>query len=150
MSNLADLIESYINRLLDVSPNATLVLQRKELAERFQCVPSQINYVLSTRFTTERGYLIESRRGGGGFLRIKRLDLDRDKVAKVLSALRKLKQGITRYEALDFVTNLAESKLITRRESSLMKAVLLQDPFQHEQACTEVLSCMLEVILQET
>src|SRR5690554_4911583 len=102
MSNLVDLIEAYINRLLDASPNATLVLQRKELAERFQCVPSQINYVLSTRFTTERGYLIESRRGGGGFLRIKRLDLDREKVAKVLTALQKLNKGISRCEALDF------------------------------------------------
>ncbi|NLM52141.1 MAG: CtsR family transcriptional regulator [Firmicutes bacterium] len=149
MSNLADLIEAYINRLLDASPNATLVLQRKELAERFQCVPSQINYVLSTRFTTERGYLIESRRGGGGFLRIKRLDLDREKVAKVLTALQKLNKGISRCEALDFVTNLAESKLITRRESNLMRAVLSQDPFQHEHACTKVLISMLEVILEE-
>lgn len=150
MGNLADLIESYINRLLDASPNATLILQRKELAERFQCVPSQINYVLSTRFTIERGYLIESRRGGGGFLRIKRLDLDREKVAKVLSALRELNKSLSRGEALDFITNLAESKLITRRESNLMKAVLLQDPFYHEQACTKVLISMLEAILQET
>ena len=109
MSSLANRIEAYIKRLLAASPNSTLVLQRKELAERFRCVPSQINYVLSTRFTTELGYLVESRRGGGGFIRIRRLDLNRDKVVQIMEMLSELNSEVNKDEALDFVTRLMES-----------------------------------------
>lgn len=71
MGNLADLIEQYLLQLL--TQNDHIELQRRELARMFRCVPSQINYVLETRFTVGRGYLIESRRGGGGFIRIHRV-----------------------------------------------------------------------------
>lgn len=150
MSNLADRIEIYMKRLLDASPNATLVLQRKELAERFQCVPSQINYVLSTRFTVERGYLVESRRGGGGFLRIVRLDMNREKVVQLMATLNDLAQGVTKYEALDFISRLSEARLITRRESLIMRTVLTQEIRQPEEIHTKMLIRMLEVILQDS
>ena len=150
MSNLAGRIEIYLKRLLDASPNATLILQRKELAERFQCVPSQINYVLSTRFTVERGYLVESRRGGGGFLRIRRLDLNREKVVQLVATLSDLAQGVTKCEALDFISRLSESCLITRRESLIMKTVLTQEIRQPEEIHTKMLIRMLEVVLQDS
>lgn len=68
--NLADMIEKFIlNRILEESENFTLV-KRNELAEKLACAPSQISYVISTRFTPERGYLVESRRGNGGFVKI--------------------------------------------------------------------------------
>lgn len=70
---MADAIESFIvGQLLAASQNTVLV-QRNELADRLSCAPSQISYVLSTRFTPEKGYLVESRRGSGGFIRIVRI-----------------------------------------------------------------------------
>ncbi|NLM45687.1 MAG: CtsR family transcriptional regulator [Firmicutes bacterium] len=149
MNNLADHIEAYIKRLLAASPNATLVLQRKELAERFRCVPSQINYVLSTRFTIERGYLVESRRGGGGYVKIRRLDLNRDKVMQLLSRLNELSQGVTRDEAFDFITRLTDDRLITHRESRLMKAILAEEFLQAAEVPAKILVRMLEVILED-
>ncbi|HHX74731.1 MAG TPA: CtsR family transcriptional regulator [Firmicutes bacterium] len=149
MSNLADHIEAYIKRLLAASPNATLILQRKELAELFRCVPSQINYVLSTRFTTERGYLVESRRGGGGYLKIRRLDLTRTKVMQLLSRLNELSHGVTKDEALDFITRLTDDRLITHRESRLMKAVLAEESLLASEVPAKILVRMLEVILED-
>ncbi|MGI6658539.1 MAG: CtsR family transcriptional regulator [Dethiobacteraceae bacterium] len=154
MSNLASSIELYIKRLLEASPNATLLLQRKELAERFQCVPSQINYVLSTRFTAERGYLVESRRGGGGYLRIRRLDLSRDQVLQIIEMLNELEEGVSDTEALDFVRRLMDARLITRREGHLMRAVLSpnwQDTAEGSaEMRTQMLVGMLEVLLRES
>jgi len=74
ISSLADHIERYIKALLDQSGQSGLEIRRIELAELFECVPSQINYVLKTRFSNERGYIVESRRGGGGYIRILRLE----------------------------------------------------------------------------
>lgn len=65
MGNLADRIEEYLKQILEKTTEGYIVLQRSELAGEFECVPSQINYVLDTRFTVERGYLVESRRGAG-------------------------------------------------------------------------------------
>jgi transcriptional regulator CtsR len=76
MSNLANLIERYIKSLMESAQHDVLELQRHELARQFDCVPSQINYVLATRFTIDRGYIVESKRGGGGFIRIVRISLN--------------------------------------------------------------------------
>ena len=73
---ISDLIASFIRDSLD-DANGVLELQRNDLAERFHCVPSQINYVMSTRFSPEHGYIVESRRGGGGYIRITRVQVDR-------------------------------------------------------------------------
>ena len=69
MARLSDMIEDFINALLNES-DGQLELQRNELADYFECAPSQINYVLATRFSVDRGYYIESRRGGGGYIRL--------------------------------------------------------------------------------
>ena len=73
MGNLADRIEEYLKHILEQNKEGFIILQRGVLADEFSCAPSQINYVLHTRFTVERGYMVESRRGGGGYLRIVRL-----------------------------------------------------------------------------
>jgi transcriptional regulator CtsR len=73
MWSLVSEIESYIKSLLREDPRGWIELSRKELAEHFECVPSQITYVVNTRFTTNHGYHVESRRGGSGFIRICRL-----------------------------------------------------------------------------
>lgn len=156
MSNLANNIESYLKRLLDMSPSAVIVLQRKELADRFKCVPSQINYVVSTRFTPERGYLVESKRGGGGYLRLKRLDLNRDKAAKLVEMLKGLtEKGISFQEAVDFADRLIDARIATRREGQLMKAAVCQSVKHIEEdllcrARSVMLARMLEILLQES
>lgn len=75
MRNISDIIEKYLKSILHESPEGTIEIQRNELADQFSCVPSQINYVISTRFTLEKGYLVESKRGGGGYVRIRRIQL---------------------------------------------------------------------------
>lgn len=76
MSNISNEIEKFI--LESLGDNASLDFSRNELAEFFGCVPSQINYVLTTRFNTKRGYIIESQKGGGGYTRIIKIDLDKN------------------------------------------------------------------------
>ena len=73
---ISDIIAGFIQQELDNAGGA-LELQRSDLAQRFNCVPSQINYVMSTRFSPEHGYIVESRRGGGGYIRITRVQVDR-------------------------------------------------------------------------
>ena len=75
---ISDLIASFLQDSLDTAENGVLEVQRSDLAQRFNCVPSQINYVMSTRFSPERGYIVESRRGGNGYIRITRVRVDRD------------------------------------------------------------------------
>ena len=74
---ITDLIAGFLQESLDEAENGVLEIQRSDLAQRFNCVPSQINYVMSTRFSPERGYIVESRRGGNGYIRITRVRVDR-------------------------------------------------------------------------
>ena len=74
---ISDLIAEFLQSSLETSENGVLEVQRSDLAQRFNCVPSQINYVMSTRFSPERGYIVESRRGGNGYTRITRVQVDR-------------------------------------------------------------------------
>ncbi len=70
MPNISDIIEQYLKQVLNMSDQDIVEIKRSEIANKFQCVPSQINYVINTRFTLERGYIVESKRGGGGYIRI--------------------------------------------------------------------------------
>ena len=72
------MIASFLQQSLEEAENGVLEVQRNDLAQRFNCVPSQINYVMSTRFSPERGYIVESRRGGNGYIRITRVRVDRE------------------------------------------------------------------------
>ena len=74
---ISDLIASFLQESLEAAEDGVLEVQRNDLAQRFNCVPSQINYVMSTRFSPERGYIVESRRGGNGYIRITRVQVDR-------------------------------------------------------------------------
>lgn len=73
---MSDLVAQYILEILD-RQNGSAEIQRNELAGNLGCVPSQINYVITSRFTPEQGYIVESRRGGGGYIRIRRVNMDR-------------------------------------------------------------------------
>lgn len=74
-NNMTDIIERYIKELLQESNEDFVTLKRSNVAEKFDCVPSQLNYVIKTRFTPEHGFIIESKRGGGGFIRITKVTL---------------------------------------------------------------------------
>ena len=75
---ITDLIAGFLQESLNEAEDGVVEVQRCELAERFHCVPSQINYVVSTRFSPERGYIVESRRGGNGYIRITRVQVGRE------------------------------------------------------------------------
>ncbi|MBF0713860.1 CtsR family transcriptional regulator [Gemella sp. GH3] len=75
MNNMTDIIEQYIKELLNNSDKDFITLKRSNVAEKFDCVPSQLNYVIKTRFTPEHGFTIESKRGGGGFIRITKITI---------------------------------------------------------------------------
>ncbi|MGI6373339.1 MAG: CtsR family transcriptional regulator [Caldicoprobacterales bacterium] len=123
MARLSDVIEEFIKSLIKQS-EGELEFQRNELAEYFECAPSQINYVLATRFSLDRGYYIESRRGGGGFVRIVKLDLDEDDYLLYLINKR-IGTTISQQEAKDIVTNILERGIINAREAAIMEAGLM-------------------------
>ena len=74
-SNMTDILEEYIKKLFNEAPEDHIIIKRSNVAQKFDCVPSQLNYVIKTRFTPEHGFIIESKRGGGGFIRITKITL---------------------------------------------------------------------------
>jgi len=121
--NLVDIIELHIKSQLEDSLDNRVLLRRNELAQFFGCAPSQINYCIQTRFNVERGYVTESQRGGGGFIRIIRLDLD--KLEKLLPTLARIDEGgISQRQALDIIIWLQNQNLVSTREAMIMSAVM--------------------------
>ncbi len=106
---ITDLIAGFIQAELEDHGGA-LELQRSDLAQRFGCVPSQINYVMSTRFSPERGYIVESRRGGNGYIRITRVRVDRETL--LMHVINSLGDELDLNSARAIVTNLVESEAV--------------------------------------
>lgn len=124
--SLSDFIEQYIKDLLNSTVEKAVEIQRNELAERFRCVPSQINYVLETRFTAERGYIVRSRRGGGGYIRINRIEFDcAQHLREILE--NHIADGIEQEKAEHCIQRLKESGTITAREARALKAAVQRD-----------------------
>ena len=115
--------------MLNESRSGEVEIKRNELANRFQCVPSQINYVISTRFTLEKGYIVESKRGGGGFIRIRKVQLNTDQ-EYFLYCLKQIGQSISQVTAEHLISRFQEEKLITKREAMLMKQVISRETLQ--------------------
>ena len=108
---MSDLIAGFIQSALD-DANGVLELQRSDLAQQFGCVPSQINYVMSTRFSPERGYIVESRRGGGGYIRITRVRADRKTL--LMHVINSIGDTLDLASARAIIQNLTESEAIDR------------------------------------
>jgi len=119
---LSDAIEAFIKELW-AQDDTEVELKRNELAEYFRCAPSQINYVLSTRFTPDHGYAIESRRGGGGFIRIIRVQRSRRDSFRYLLNER-VGEAISAREAQILCLQLAEQGTISNEDAELMSAAL--------------------------
>lgn len=123
MVRLSDIIEKFIKDLLKGNNENELQIQRNELASHFSCAPSQINYVLTTRFTKDRGYYIESKRGGGGCIIIKRYIVNQNE-SLIQLINEKIGLSITCDGALKIIYGLNETKLISEREREIMKAAV--------------------------
>ena len=78
-NNMTDILEQYIMNLVNEATEDHIIIKRSNVAQKFDCVPSQLNYVIKTRFTPEHGFIIESKRGGGGFIRITKITLHKNK-----------------------------------------------------------------------
>lgn len=123
MVSLANQIENYLKRLLDLSEDNVIEIQRSDLADIFMCVPSQINYVLETRFNPELGYHIETRRGGGGYIKIMKLDFAGDEnLARLLNESKAKPTGQAAGENL--IQRLFAEDLLTKREAVLLKNLM--------------------------
>ena len=109
---ISDLIASFLQDSLDTAENGVLEVQRSDLAQRFNCVPSQINYVMSTRFSPERGYIVESRRGGNGYIRITRVRVDRETL--LMHVINSLGGSVDLSSARAILSNLVQSGAMDR------------------------------------
>lgn len=120
MARLSDIIETFLKTLINEEDGA-VEIQRNELANKFNCVPSQINYVISTRFTTDKGYYVESRRGGGGYISIKRINTESagDYLMHIITSIG---DKISQHTCEVFINNFVDYNIIKYREAMLMKA----------------------------
>ena len=122
MSVLSDHIEDFIKELM-TEEDGTAELQRNELAQRFQCAPSQINYVLTTRFSPNRGYITQSRRGGGGYIRVIRRNVD--KCAYISQIIEQnLRQGINMRQAGELIEGFVQTGVINGNMKNMLLAAV--------------------------
>ncbi|MEH7108938.1 MULTISPECIES: CtsR family transcriptional regulator [Bacillaceae] len=123
MRNISDIIERYLKQVLEMSEKELVEIKRSEIADKFQCVPSQINYVINTRFTIERGYLVESKRGGGGYIRIMKVQ-SHDSVDLIDQLIVLVDDRVSQSSAEDVIIRLVQEEIITNREAKIMLSVI--------------------------
>ncbi len=130
---MSDRIESFILQLL-ADEDDWIELKRNELASAFDCVPSQINYVLATRFNQSNGYVTESRRGGGGYLRIRRISTGSD----LYSFIAGVEDSIDAGGAAALLTTLLQLGLVTERDAAIIgaavsdKSIIINQPYKNK------------------
>ena len=137
MAQLSDSIEQFIKELM--CDEAHIELRRNELAQHFGCAPSQINYVLATRFSVDHGYIIESRRGGGGYVRIMRMQ-EREEGNLLESLLERVGNSVDEETANAIITHLKDLKLVTVNEAALMRAGVSRNALALPISAKDVLS----------
>ncbi|HFI0463405.1 TPA: CtsR family transcriptional regulator [Streptococcus suis] len=119
--SMSDLIEAYLKEHLKAQKH--LEIKRSDIADHFDCVPSQINYVIKTRFTQEQGYLVESKRGGGGYIRILKVKVvdESDQINQLMDLVG---DRINQRNGIHIIQNLVENGIITKREATLILSVI--------------------------
>src|SRR5699024_5917852 len=150
MRKISDIIEQYLKQRLKRKGKNVLEIKRSEVADQFQCVPSQINYDINTRFTVERGYLIESKRGGGGYIRITRVE-HQDEFELLDAIIKMINTKVSKQADMDVLVQLQEKKVITTREMKLMAATLDREVLAvmlpaRDQLRARILSAMLTTL----
>lgn len=150
MAKLSDIIENFIKDMFNNNDENEIFIQRNELADQFRCAPSQINYVLTTRFTYERGYLIESKRGGGGHIVIKQLDHDSSNMREQIIS-KSIGDSITYYNASLLLDDLLEAQIIEKKQYDLMKIAIndrsLASAENRNKIRADILKAMIMIIL---
>lgn len=117
MASISDIIEKFIKNLMEDSN--TVQIQRNELANLFDCAPSQINYVLTTRFSREKGYEVQSKKGGGGYVKIEKISkLNQEQILHILH--KNIDKEITYIQGKVVVKWLLDKNLINNRESKII------------------------------
>ncbi|ALC83302.1 MULTISPECIES: CtsR family transcriptional regulator [Bacillus] len=122
-NNISDIIEKYLKQVLDTNGKELLEIKRSEIADKFQCVPSQINYVINTRFTSERGYIVESKRGGGGYIRIYKIKAS-DEIELLDAIISQINSHLSQAASDGIIIRLVENGVITEREAKMMVSVM--------------------------
>lgn len=123
MARISDIIEDFLKELIRDSNNNAIEIQRNELAKYFDCSPSQINYVLMTRFTLQQGYTTESHRGGGGFIKITQLLMNQSQYMYHIIT-REIGNSITKSQGVRIIQALKERGIITSREYEIIRAAI--------------------------
>lgn len=136
MAQLSDNIERFIKDLM--TGDNHIELRRNELAQHFGCAPSQINYVLATRFSIERGYIIDSRRGGGGYIRIVQMKCTPGENL-LCSLLDRVGNAIDEDCAISIVRHLLDLSMITPREANLLIAAVSKNSLSLPVSAKDVL-----------
>ncbi|GGI39777.1 CtsR family transcriptional regulator [Mammaliicoccus stepanovicii] len=131
MHNMSDIIERYLKQLLEEAQDNAVEIKRAHIAEKFDCVPSQLNYVIKTRFTNEHGYSIESKRGGGGYIRISKVETN-SQSAFIQHLLELIGDQISQANAFRILDGLYENNLITDREKKMIVQTIHRDTLQIE------------------
>ncbi|VYU14061.1 CtsR family transcriptional regulator [Clostridium tertium] len=146
MARISDTIENFIKEMLNEERERQVLIQRNELADKFSCAPSQINYVLTTRFTYEKGYIIESKRGGGGCIVIRKITYD-DKDERLSLILSSIGESVTYGNALSILDHLKDTKTITNSEYEIIKITLNDRTLTSVEDKNKLRSDMLKGIL---
>ena len=121
MPKLCEIIEEFIKSMIREA-DGIIEIQRNELANKFNCVPSQINYVIDTRFTAERGYYVESRRGGGGYIKIKEVYVRGS--SYLMHLVNSIGDSLSQQVAEAFIVSLKDYNVVTVREALLIRAAI--------------------------
>ncbi|QST00158.1 CtsR family transcriptional regulator [Pontibacillus sp. ALD_SL1] len=150
MRNISDIIEAHLKEIIESSNHNVIEIKRSEIAESFQCVPSQINYVIKTRFTVEKGYIVESKRGGGGYIRISRVQ-HHDKMKLLNELILLIQPRVTQQGAIDVIERLLEEELISEREARLMVSAIAKDVLAvpitlRDELRSRILSSMISIV----
>ena len=134
VGSLSQDIEQYLKAMLEQADEGVLIVQRSVLSERFCCVPSQINYVLQTRFTPINGYIVETRRGGGGYVRIQEIPInDAHDFRPLMDASRK---SLTQSDAEGILSYLVEEDIIPPDVGTLLQSIMKDRVLQIPQRMT--------------
>lgn len=146
MAKLSDSIEIFLKDSLENTEDNNLRIRRNELADKFNCAPSQINYVLTTRFTYEKGYLIESRRGGGGYIVIKKIvhEVHADRRNIIYD---EIGSRITYHNAVAIIDNLFEHNIIDEKTVNLTKIAINDRTLQNSKNINEIRADIFKAML---
>lgn len=124
---ISDLVAQYIIDMLEENDGGAEI-RRNELAETIGCVPSQISYVITSRFTPEQGYIVESRRGGGGYIKITRVQMD--KRSAIIHIINSIGDSVDSRKAAAVVKELLTRNIITVQTAKILTAAVAERPYQ--------------------